>query len=80
MELSEALRRRRMVRRFVGDRPVAAEDVERILDAALRAPSAGHTQGVTLLVLATAEQVDDYWRLTAGEASNAWLRARPRAS
>jgi nitroreductase len=63
-----------MVRRFVGDRPVAAEDVERILDAALRAPSAGHTQGVTLLVLATAEQVDDYWRLTAGEASNAWLR------
>jgi nitroreductase len=74
MELDEVLRRRRMVRRFVADRPVAAGDVERVLDAALRAPSAGHTQGVTLLVLDTPEQLADYWRVTGGDADDAWVR------
>jgi nitroreductase len=74
MELTEVLRRRRMIRRFVPDRPVAAEDLELVLDAALRAPSAGHTQGVTLLVLGTRDQVTDFWWVTAGDADDEWLR------
>ncbi len=56
MELGEAIRRRRMVRNFE-DRPVPAEALERILDHARRAPSAGHTQGFAFLVLEGPEQV-----------------------
>ena len=51
MELSEVLRRRRMVRRYYQDRPVPPTALEAIVAAALRAPSAGFTQGVSLLVL-----------------------------
>ncbi len=71
------LRRRRSVRRFDPDRPVTPEVLQRILGAALRAPSAGHTQGVTLLALDRAEHVAAYWRVTAddpGDADDPWLR------
>ncbi|HET9650486.1 MAG TPA: nitroreductase family protein [Microlunatus sp.] len=74
MELREALRRRRMVRRFVPDRPVSADDLDLVLAAMLRAPSAGHTQAVSALVLDLAEDVDHYWQATAGDADSAWLR------
>jgi nitroreductase len=77
MELSEALRRRRSVRRFDPERPVAAETIDRILDAALRAPSAGHTQGVTVLALEEPDQIASYWRVTAGDPADtddSWLR------
>ena len=77
MELSEVLRRRRSVRRFDPDRPVPGDVLDEVLAAALRAPTAGNTQGVTLLVLDRPDQVTDYWRLTAGDASDAddsWLR------
>ncbi|HEY0399168.1 MAG TPA: nitroreductase family protein [Acidimicrobiia bacterium] len=63
MELGEAIRRRRMVRNFE-DRPVPAEALERILDHARRAPSAGHTQGFTFLVLEGPEQVGRFWDCT----------------
>ncbi len=77
MELSEVLRRRRSVRRFDPDRPVPGDVLDEVLAAALRAPTAGNTQGVTLLVLDRPDQVTDYWRLTAGDPSDAddsWLR------
>jgi nitroreductase len=77
MELSEVLRRRRSVRRFDPDRTVPAEALDEVLAAALRAPSAGHTQGVTLLALDRPEQVAGYWRLSAGEPAESddrWLR------
>ena len=77
MELSEVLRRRRSVRRFDPSRPIAPEALDEILAAGLRAPTAGHTQGVTLLALEDAAQVAAYWRVTAGEPSEAddvWLR------
>ncbi|GAA1835804.1 nitroreductase family protein [Microlunatus capsulatus] len=61
MELAEALRRRRMVRRYDPDRPVEPAALEAVLAAALRTPSAGFTQGVSLLVLATAEDRDAFW-------------------
>lgn len=44
------VRRRRMVRNYTED-PVDPAAVERILAAALRAPSAGHTQGQDLVVV-----------------------------
>jgi nitroreductase len=63
MELGEAIRRRRMVRNFE-DRPVPPEALERILDHARRAPSAGHTQGFAFLVLDGPEQVGRFWDCT----------------
>ncbi len=50
MQLDEAIRRRRMCRNF-SDRPVPPRVVDRLLDRARRAPSAGHTQGWAFLVL-----------------------------
>jgi nitroreductase len=63
MELREAIRRRRMVRNFE-DRPVPAASLERILDHARRAPSAGHTQGASFLVLEGADEVGRFWDCT----------------
>src|SRR6185295_14699029 len=63
MELGEAIRRRRMVRNFE-ERPVPPEALERILDHARRAPSAGHTQGFAFLALVGAEQVGRFWDCT----------------
>ena len=48
MEFQEVVRRRRMVRNYDPDRPVPAEVRERLLANALRAPSAGFTQGWAL--------------------------------
>ena len=50
MEFSEVVRRRRMVRRYDG-RPVDPASLERILEAASRAPSAGFAQGQSFVVI-----------------------------
>jgi nitroreductase len=50
VELSEAVRRRRMVRSFA-PRPVDPEVVDRIVRAALSAPSAGNTRATSFVVL-----------------------------
>jgi nitroreductase len=63
VELSEVLRRRRMVRAFRAD-PVDASVLERVLDAARRAPSAGSVQPLDLLVLEGRAQTERYWSLT----------------
>jgi nitroreductase len=63
VELREVVRRRRMVRRF-DPRPVPEETLERILHAATRAPSAGFSQGLDLLVLEGPEAVRAFWRAT----------------
>jgi nitroreductase len=49
MEFTDVLHRRRMVRTFT-DRPVPDVTLRRLLRAAQRAPSAGHTQPLVLLV------------------------------
>jgi nitroreductase len=64
MELREVVRRRRMVRRF-DPRPLPDEVLDRILHSATRAPSAGFSQGLDLLVLEGREAVRGYWRATA---------------
>ncbi|MFU8874396.1 nitroreductase family protein [Micromonospora sp. SL4-19] len=51
MEFQDVVRRRRMVRTYDPDRPVPPEVVERIVRNALRAPSAGFSQGWGFLVL-----------------------------
>ncbi|MCW2810916.1 MAG: putative oxidoreductase [Friedmanniella sp.] len=73
MELTEVLRRRRMVRSYDPDRPVPAEDLEAVLAAALRTPSAGFTQAVSLLVLTAEVDRDAFWDDCA-EGESRWLR------
>ena len=75
MELSEVVRRRRMVRRYDGGRAVDAGAVDRLLDHAHRAPSAGHAQGVDWLRLEDPDDVSRFWAATSPDpgARNAWL-------
>ncbi|HET8738251.1 MAG TPA: nitroreductase family protein [Acidimicrobiia bacterium] len=54
MEFAEALNRRRMVRNYT-DEPVAASALDRVAAAALRAPSAGNSQAISVVVV-TEEQ------------------------
>lgn len=63
MELSDAVRRRRMVRSFTDD-PVPVAVLDGLLDAARRAPSAGNTQATRFLVLDTPAAVAGYWDTT----------------
>jgi nitroreductase len=63
MEFQDVVRRRRMVRNFE-ERPIPQEALERILDNARRAPSAGFSQGWAFLVLQGAEQTTAFWQAT----------------
>lgn len=63
MELSDAVRRRRMVRAFTAA-PVDPAAVDHLIDLARRAPSAGHSQGWAFVVLEGAEQTARYWDVT----------------
>jgi nitroreductase len=73
MEFGQVLRRRRMIRSYDEARPVPSQAIDAVLAAALRAPTAGFTQGVSLLVLTEATDREAFWRLTA-EADSTWLR------
>lgn len=75
MEFQDVVRRRRMVRRYT-DEPVAPAVVERALSNAVRAPSAGFSQGWAFLVLDTPEDVRRFWAATADLDSepDGWLR------
>ena len=64
MELSEAVRARRMVRTYDPDRPVPDDVLTRALDLATRAPSAGFTQGWDFVVLRTEQQRALFWAST----------------
>src|SRR5215218_651064 len=60
MELREAILRRRMVRAFQ-DRPVDPEVVDRMLEHAVHAPSAGFSQGWAFLVLTEPDDRTRFW-------------------
>lgn len=81
MEFSEVVRRRRMVRNYDPDRPVPPEVVDRLLEHAVRAPSAGFTQGWGFLVLESAEERERFWAATTppGAPSTRWLTGMRRA-
>jgi nitroreductase len=63
MEFRDVVRHRRMVRRF-DQRPVPRDVIDRIIDVGRRAPSAGFSQGLELLVLDTPETVAEFWETT----------------
>ncbi|HET8680299.1 MAG TPA: nitroreductase family protein [Micromonosporaceae bacterium] len=87
MEFRDVVRRRRMVRDYDPDRPVPAEVVDRLLEHAVRAPSAGFSQGWGFLVIETPADRELFWRATspagaespAGADENGWLRGMRRA-
>jgi len=67
MELTEAVRRRRMVRSFATT-PLEPSVVDGLVADALRAPTAGNTGGTSWLVLQGPEETATYWEhaTTAG--------------
>lgn len=77
VELEDVVRRRRMVRRYC-DEPVDRAAVDRLLRNAVRAPSAGFSQGWAFLVLDRPADVDRFWSATTPPARAAepdgWLR------
>ncbi|MEV0730408.1 nitroreductase family protein [Polymorphospora sp. NPDC050346] len=81
MEFRDVVRRRRMVRSFDPDRPVPAAVVDRLLDHAVRAPSAGFSQGWGFLVLESPADRERFWASTTPEGAPAsnWLTGMRRA-
>ncbi|MCE0537323.1 nitroreductase family protein [Kineosporia rhizophila] len=76
MEFEQVVRARRMVRSYRPDRPVSREVLTRLLDLAVRAPSAGFSQGWDFVVLSTPEQVGRFWAATTepDREPDRWLR------
>ena len=79
MEFQDVVRTRRMHRRFT-DEPVAVEAVDRITRNAVRAPSAGFSQGWAFVVLEAAEDRDRFWAASTPDTAerserdlSAWL-------
>lgn len=81
MEFTEVLRRRRMVRNY-SPAPIDRAVIERIVGAARRAPSAGFSQGVYLVVVTVEETRREIARI-AGEPDYAdrgfdrWISRAP---
>lgn len=69
-----------MVRRYDEDRPVPPEVVERLVRAAVRAPSAGFSQGWGFLVLDTPAEIARFREAVTPEArAERWFAANVRA-
>ncbi len=81
MEYADLVRRRRMVRNYDPDRPVPEEVLARLLDYAVRAPSAGFSQGWGFLVLDAPADRDRFWAATTdpGTEPDSWLTGMRRA-
>lgn len=67
MEFEEAVKRRRMVRHFTGE-PVSKARIDRILELAAHAPSAGFSQGSAYVVV-TGEKMKRKVAAIQGEAN-----------
>ena len=79
MDFDDVVRRRRSVRHYRRDIPDAAT-VDRIIDVARRAPTAGFAQGVDFLVLDDPGPVAEFYALTHPEGADIpddVLEARP---
>jgi nitroreductase len=81
VEFAEVVRRRRMVRNYDPERRVPPEVVDRLLEHAVRAPSAGYSQGWGFLVLDDPADRERFWAATTpgqgGQGS--WLAGMRRA-
>jgi nitroreductase len=75
MEFRDVVRRRRMVRRYEPGRPVPDEVLQRCLENAVRAPSAGFSQGWNFLVLRSDEERELFWSATTepDAEDDSWL-------
>jgi nitroreductase len=67
MDFPTVLARRRMIRNYT-DEPVATAALDRIADAALRAPSAGNSQAIGVVVVTDAETRSRIARLADEES------------
>lgn len=76
MEFTEVVRSRRMVRNYDPDRVVPQEVLERVLGNAVRAPSAGFSQGWDFVVLTDPADRDAFWDVTTDPDAepDSWLR------
>jgi nitroreductase len=74
VQLHDAIRRRAMVRSFSAE-PVDPDLVDRLLDAALRSPTAGNTGGTAWVVLQGPAQTAVYWDAATDDA---WRNAARR--
>ncbi|MBB5870566.1 nitroreductase [Allocatelliglobosispora scoriae] len=72
MEFADVVRKRGMVRTYDPDRPVPSEIVDKLLEHAIRAPSAGFSQGWAFLVLDTPEQRERFWASSTPAGSDVW--------
>jgi len=71
-----------MVRNYDPDRPVPPEVVQRLLEYAIHAPSAGFSQGWAFLVLTVPEDRARFWAATTAPDSgppDSWLTGMSRA-
>lgn len=74
MQLRDAIRQRRMVRNYDPHRSVPRPLIDELLALAVRAPSAGFTQGWRFLVLDEPAPVAAFWAATSGDGpADAWL-------
>jgi nitroreductase len=83
MEFRDVVRRRHMVRDYDPGRPVPPEVRERLLEHAIRAPSAGFSQGWAFLVLESPDERERFWAATTSaedeQAMSSWLERMRRA-
>jgi nitroreductase len=83
MEFRDVVRKRHMVRDYDPDRPVPAQLRERLLEHAIRAPSAGFSQGWAFLVLESPEERSRFWAATTSaedeQTMSNWLVRMRRA-
>jgi nitroreductase len=77
MEYTEVVRKRRMVRNYDPTQAVPRTVLTELLELAIRAPSAGFSQGWHFLVLDTAEDRAAFWAATtdiSDSEADPWLR------
>lgn len=85
MQLAQVIRRRRMVRRYDPARAVPHEDLIACLEAAIRAPSAGFSQGWDFLILRSESERAAFWDNATEPsdgtpaAADSWLRGMQTA-
>jgi nitroreductase len=74
MEFRDVVRARRMVRAYDPERPVARETLTGLLELAIRAPSAGFSQGWDFVVLRTPTDTGRFWAATKEDGEpDRWL-------
>lgn len=67
MEFSDVVRARRSIRSFSGEKP-DPDLIDRLVDTARRAPTAGFSQGIDFLVVDDPDLLAGFWRLDSDGA------------